>query len=137
MAWTNPTGATVGVLATAAWANANIRDNMTFLKQAKLEHPYGDARHLESGFYHVASAVKNTRYSSAVTFTDSFTSNPIIAVSAWNNSDLDGANTTLPLPPAFAWIGGVTTDGFTIYLTNASNTDPSTIYVEWIAIGTD
>lgn len=136
MSWTAPRTWVTSEVVTSTIMNTHIRDNQLFLKQAKIEHPYGDARHLESGFYHVASAVKNTRYSSAVTFTSAFTSNPIIAVSSWNNTDASGANTVAPNSPCIAYIGGVSTSGFTIYLINASNSDPSDCYVEWLAFGT-
>jgi hypothetical protein len=126
---------TIAELVSKAIMDTHVRDNLLFLKQAKVEHPHGDNRHLETGTVTATSLASLAQTSASVTFLDAFVSDPHITFGILISGD-NGSNTPAASPNGSCWISALATTGFTLYVRNHSN-GTQTILVHWVAFGQD
>jgi hypothetical protein len=123
----------VNQLVTAAQLNAHVRDNEIFLKQAKVEHPYAGAYHIEASVLGFASQTAGQTSLSGATFTTPFSSVPTLTLGVSVIGDT-GSNTNATAAPAVAWIYSISATAFQAYVRNSSN-GAVTPSIYWIAIG--
>lgn len=120
---------------TKAILDTHIRDNLNFLKQAKVEHPYGDNRHIETGSVNAASLGSLATTNQTVTFASPFAAAPNVVTGVYSGADV-GTNTPGGSVSGGCWITATSTTGFTIYMRNHSNVTLSLTFF-WIAFGHD
>lgn len=94
----------------------------------------GALGHMEAGLVTFGSVATGAKTGTAVSFTVAYPANPRIVLGAYNGTDPSGSNTPGVAPAAAFWANGSGTF-FNCYAGNGSNSNPSTIYVGWIAEG--
>lgn len=99
-------------------------------------HAYANDRHFEAGSLACGPVATNVKKAMSLAFTDPFYNSPTMALGAVNETDYAGGNTPGPAP-AYVWaiFGGPA--GCTMYISNASNSNPSVLWICYVVEGPD